>query len=108
MSRQREWTRTVLEILRHDATLVALVVAFVVLCVGVFGILQRENAAPRAASIARRSPLPLVSGDEETGDEECLNPCYVPNVTEKAYCRSRILLEPAALDRYEVAQRATE
>src|SRR3990172_8263154 len=82
MSRQREWTRTVLEILRHDATLVALVVAFVVLCVGVFGILQRENAAPRAASIARvdvtaSDSVQLIVAESSAADSET---AFVPEL----------------------------
>jgi len=44
MSRKRAWTRTVLGILRHDLTLVALVVTFVVVGAGVFALVQRNDA----------------------------------------------------------------
>src|SRR5262245_65057664 len=38
-----EWTRRVLGVLRHDLTLVALAVAFVVLSAGVFAVANRED-----------------------------------------------------------------
>lgn len=55
MSQERRWTRTVLGILRHDLTLVALVVAFVVVCAGVFASLRREQAGARERAFAREA-----------------------------------------------------
>src|SRR5262245_35149538 len=43
MRERDEWTRRVLGVLRHDLTLVALAVAFVVLSAGVFAFANRED-----------------------------------------------------------------
>ncbi len=82
MRLKREWTRTVLGILRHDLTLVALVVAFVVYCAGVFAVVQRQDAASREDA--------LVRSDEATRDEvepaaaelpiEAAEPTFVPEI----------------------------
>ncbi len=59
MSQQREWTRTLLGILRHDLTLVALVVAFVVVCAGSFAIVQREDATSREHALVRNGNVEM-------------------------------------------------
>ncbi len=50
MSRKRAWTRTVLGILQRDLSLVALVVSFVVVCVGVFATVQRGDSTSNTVS----------------------------------------------------------
>jgi murein DD-endopeptidase MepM/ murein hydrolase activator NlpD len=52
MSRKRAWTRTVLGILQHDLSLVALVVSFVVVCAGVFASVQRGDSISNTVSLA--------------------------------------------------------
>ena len=64
MSRTQVWTRMVLGILRHDLTLVALVVTFVVAGAGVFALVQRnasESNAVVLASAQSEAPTEAVS-----------------------------------------------
>ncbi len=67
MSRMREWTRTVLGILKHDFSVVGLMVSLVVTGVGVFALVQRDATAPADVSLvgveseARDDAQPLVS-----------------------------------------------
>jgi murein DD-endopeptidase MepM/ murein hydrolase activator NlpD len=60
-----DWTRTVLGILRHDVTLAALVVAFVVVSSGVFAILHEQEVdlgtQPVAASAATEASAPVAA-----------------------------------------------
>jgi murein DD-endopeptidase MepM/ murein hydrolase activator NlpD len=52
MKRMRAWTRTVLGILQHDLSVVALVVSFVVVSAGVFASVQRRDAVSNTVSLA--------------------------------------------------------
>jgi len=52
-----EWTRRVLGILRHDLTLVALAVAFVVLSAGVFAVADREDIVAHDATAGADEPV---------------------------------------------------
>lgn len=67
MSRSRDWTRTVLGILRHDLTLVALVVSCVVLGAGVFAFAKPRDAESNIVSdagAAAAAPVLLAALDE--------------------------------------------
>ena len=68
MSQLQRWTRTVLGILRHDLTLVALVVAFVVVCAGVFATLQREDATVAEIAFAEAGEV-SIDGPQRVGEE---------------------------------------
>src|SRR5262245_21525874 len=66
MTASDEWTRRVLGVLRHDLTLVALAVAFVVLSAGVFAVANREDLVAQAESTrtaAQDADAQAVAGD---------------------------------------------
>ena len=66
MNQEREWIRPVLGILRHDLTLVALIVAFVVVSAGVFALVRRDDSASNGvafASVAVEAPLAVSRSD---------------------------------------------
>ena len=52
MRQSADWTHRVLAVLRHDLTLVALAVAFVVLSAGVFAVASREDLVAQDESPA--------------------------------------------------------
>jgi len=69
MNRKRAWTRTVLGILRHDLTLVALVVSFVVVSAGVFASSEQSDSAASAVALVELDAEAAVEAQPEALDE---------------------------------------
>jgi murein DD-endopeptidase MepM/ murein hydrolase activator NlpD len=88
MNRKREWTRTVLGIVRHDLTLVALVVTSVVVCAGIFASVRPVEADSNAVSVASAQTAPA---DDAQPIIDAL-----PNVDAQPIAANDVVSEPPA------------
>jgi murein DD-endopeptidase MepM/ murein hydrolase activator NlpD len=108
MSQNRDWTRTVLGILRHDLTLVALVVAFVVTSVGVFAAVQRQNADSQSVALSR-SDTDLQAAPPEPEPAVAPEPTFVPEIaTDTPSVEAALRVFEGTLERGETLARALQ
>jgi murein DD-endopeptidase MepM/ murein hydrolase activator NlpD len=109
MSQNRDWTRTVLGILRHDLTLVALVVAFVVTSVGVFAAVQRQNADSQSALLPRSGDTDLQAASAEPELAAPPEPTFVPEIaTDTPSVEAALRVFEGTLERGETLTEALQ
>jgi murein DD-endopeptidase MepM/ murein hydrolase activator NlpD len=97
MSRKREWTRTVLGILQHDLSVVALVVSLVVAGVGVFALVQRgasESNGVSPSSVALEAPDDAQPIDGELRALDPLDPVLAEPERAPALAADVLAAEP--------------
>jgi murein DD-endopeptidase MepM/ murein hydrolase activator NlpD len=109
MSQKREWTRTVLGILRHDLTLVGLVVAFVVTSAGVFAAVQWQNAASPSTVLAQSADTDLQAAPSEPELAVEPEPTFVPELaTDTPSVEAALRVFEGTLERGETLTEALQ